>query len=212
MQVSRAAKTRKRTRIQAEKEDLILEAALDVFSRHGFRGTTIDMIAKKTGLSKPNLLYYFNTKEAMHRRLLDRTLENWLEPLIEIAEDGDPLDEIKSYIKRKLELARDFPRESRLFASEILQGAPRIQAELQDLHRLVDEKASVISGWAKSGRLAECDPHHLIFSIWSTTQHYADFDPQVRIVLGNSDKIENRFEDAERFLNQLFVEGLRPKP
>ena len=184
----RSAGTLKRTRIQQEKEELILEAALDVFSKHGFRGATIDQIADQAGLSKPNLLYYFRTKEAIHRQLLDRLLENWLRPLHEINAHGDPISEIQSYIRRKLELARDYPRESRLFANEILQGAPRIQEELIELKELVDETALIIRGWIDGGKLAKCDPHHLIFSIWSTTQHYADFDAQVTVVLGEGRK------------------------
>ncbi|MEE9314700.1 MAG: TetR family transcriptional regulator C-terminal domain-containing protein [Rhizobiaceae bacterium] len=206
----RASKTRKRTRIQAEKEDQILEAALDVFSKHGFRGATIDQIAENAGLSKPNLLYYFRTKETIHRKLLDELLENWLAPLHEINPEGEPLAEIKAYICRKLELARDYPRESRLFANEILQGAPRIADELQDLKKLVNEKSKVFEGWIADGKLAKCDPHHLFFSIWATTQHYADFDTQVCTILGDADKCDNRFEEAAKFLDQLFVQGLRP--
>ena len=107
-------------------------------------------------------------------------------------------------------MARDFPRESRLFANEILQGAPHIEDELKGpLKELVDEKAEVIRSWARAGKIAKCDPYHLIFSIWSTTQHYADFDVQVRAVLGQSLAGEGRFEDAARFLEQLFMDGLR---
>ncbi len=210
MAISRAAKTQRRTRIQEEKEELILEAALDVFSQNGFRGSTIDQIAEAAGMSKPNLLYYFRTKEAIHRQLIDRVLTTWLEPLRVFDADGDPESEIRSYIRRKLEMARDFPRESRLFANEILQGAPRIEDELKGpLKELVDEKAAVIRAWARAGKIARCDPYHLIFSIWSTTQHYADFDVQVRAVLGQAHSGEGRFEDAARFLERLFRDGLR---
>ncbi|MBB4346957.1 MULTISPECIES: TetR family transcriptional regulator C-terminal domain-containing protein [Rhizobiaceae] len=210
MAISRAAKTQRRTRIQEEKEELILEAALDVFSQNGFRGSTIDQIAEAAGMSKPNLLYYFRTKEAIHRQLIDRVLTTWLEPLRVFDADGDPESEIRSYIRRKLEMARDFPRESRLFANEILQGAPRIEDELKGpLKALVDEKAGVIRAWSRAGKIARCDPYHLIFSIWSTTQHYADFDVQVRAVLGQAHSGEGRFEDAARFLEQLFMDGLR---
>ena len=205
----RSAATRKRTRIQQEKEELILEAALDVFARHGFRGSTIDQIAEQAGISKPNLLYYFRTKEAIHRMLIDRLLDTWLEPMKIIDADGDPISEIQSYIRRKLELARDYPRESRLFANEILQGAPHIQEELHDLRELVEEKAEIIRGWIKQGKIAPCDPKHLFFSIWAITQHYADFDAQIRVVLGTTGEGEGRFEDAARFLDQLYVNGLK---
>jgi len=211
MAIPRAAKTLRRTRIQEEKEELILEAALDVFSVSGFRGSTIDQIAEVAGMSKPNLLYYFRTKEAMHRALIDRVLYNWLEPLRAFDAEGNPESEIRSYIRRKLEMARDFPRESRLFANEMLQGAPHVLDMLKGPRKeLVDEKAAVIRTWTKSGKIAPCDPYHLIFSIWSTTQHYADFDVQVRAVLGEEHSGDGRFEDAARFLERLFIGGFRP--
>lgn len=203
---------RGRTRIQKEKREVILEAALEVFSTNGFRGSTIDQIAEAAGMSKPNLLYYFRRKEDIHETLMHRLLETWLAPLKELDNIGDPMTELRSYIRRKLEMARDFPRESRLFANEILQGAPRIMPMLEgELKTLVDEKVEVIKGWMRSGKVAQADPWHLIFAIWATTQHYADFDVQVRAVLGSDRGGEGRFEDAARFLEQLFVEGLRPK-
>jgi TetR/AcrR family transcriptional regulator len=206
------AKPRALTRIQREKQDVILEAALEVFSMHGFRGATIDQIAEVAGMSKPNLLYYFPRKEEIHRRLMAALLETWLAPLQEMNADGDPFPEIRSYIRRKLEMARDFPRESRLFANEMLQGAPRIIEMIEvDLKNLVDEKAKVLLGWMDQGKLARTDPYHLIFSIWATTQHYADFDVQVRAVLGPGRGGEGRFEDAARYLESLFLHGLTPR-
>jgi TetR/AcrR family transcriptional regulator len=203
---------RPRTRIQTEKREAILEAALDVFSTHGFRGSTIDQIATAAGMSKPNLLYYFRRKEDIFTTLIQRLLDTWLAPLRELDDEGDPITELRSYIRRKIEMARDFPRESRIFANEILQGAPRVLPMLEgELKSLVDEKALIVRGWMRSGRIARTDPYHLIFSIWATTQHYADFDVQVRAVLGPDRGGEGRFEDAARYLEQLFVDGLKPK-
>jgi TetR/AcrR family transcriptional regulator len=197
------------TRIQREKQDVILEAALDVFSEKGFLGATIDQIAEAAGMSKPNLLYYFPRKEEIYKRLMTSMLDIWLQPLREIDSVGDPVPEIRSYIRRKLEMSRDFPRQSRLFAGEMLQGGPRILDVLEgDLKSLVDEKAEVLEGWMDAGRLRRTDPYHLIFSIWATTQHYADFDVQVRAVLGKDRGGEGRFEDAARFLETLFLHGV----
>jgi len=202
-----AKKPKKPTRIQIEKTRTILEAALDVFSKYGFRGATLDLIATAAGMSKPNLLYYFAGKEALHQALLAQLMETWLEPLQKLDATGDPLDEICAYVHRKLELARDFPRESRLFANEIIQGAPRIADSLTgQLKPLVDEKAAVIGAWARAGRIADVNPHHLIFSIWSSTQHYADFDTQINAVLGGA--YPARFTDADQFLEQMFRRAL----
>jgi TetR/AcrR family transcriptional regulator len=204
---------RAQTRIQREKQEVILEAALDVFSREGFRGATIDQIAEAAGMSKPNLLYYFPRKEEIYQRLLAEMLDIWLAPLREIDSVGDPVPEFRSYLRRKLEMSRDYPRQSRLFANEMLQGAPRVLEMLEtDLKALVDDKAKVIESWMDAGKIVRTDPYHLIFSIWATTQHYADFDVQVRAVLGKDRGGEGRFEDAARFLENLFLHGLLPKP
>ena len=203
---------KRRTRIQEEKRELILEAALEIFSQHGFRGATIDQIAGAAGMSKPNLLYYFRSKEAIHVTLIQRLLETWLAPLKALDDSGDPFAELSGYIRRKLEMARDYPRESRLFANEILQGAPRIMPMIEgELKALVDDKAAVLKGWMAAGRIAPVDPYHLIFAIWATTQHYADFDVQVRAVLGPRRGGDGRFDDAARFLERLFLNGLKPE-
>ncbi|PJE33358.1 HTH-type transcriptional regulator RutR [Pseudooceanicola marinus] len=196
-----------RTRIQRKNIALISEAALSVFSTWGFRGSTVDQIAKEANLSKPNLLYYFPSKEAIHQYLMSSLLETWLDPLRELDENGEPLDEILTYMRRKLQMSRDHPRESRLFANEIVQGAPRIHEMLEtELKELVDEKARVIQGWMADGHLAPADPWHLIFSIWSLTQHYADFDVQVKAVLGPEKP--DPFPDAEAYLTTLFTRVL----
>lgn len=196
-----------KTRIQRENVERILDAALDVFSQAGFRGATLDRIAEVAGMSKPNILYYFRSKEEMHVALLSHQLEDWLDPLRELSADGDPLEEIRDYIHRKMEMARKHPRESRLFANEIMQGAPRIGEYLSGpLKELVEEKAAVIQGWMDTGKLARADPRHLIFAIWATTQHYADFDTQIRLVLGVEG--DGHIDDAARFLEGLFLNGL----
>ena len=198
---------RPRTRIQAKNRAAILDAALEVFSTHGFRGATVDQIAAEAGLSKPNLLYYFPSKEAIHTALLERLLDTWLDPLRAIDPDGDPLEEVLAYVRRKLEMSARLPRESRLFAMEMIQGAPRIQDVLSsDLKALVDETAALLEDWMAKGRISRVHPHHLIFSIWSLTQHYADFDVQVRAVLGPEDP----FPGATDFVETLYRRLLAP--
>jgi len=200
----------RKTRIQAHNEGLILDAALEVFAANGFRGATVDMIARRCGLSKPNLLYYFRRKEDIYTAVLERTLAVWLEPLRAMDAAGDPLDEITRYITVKLRLSRDKPEASRLFANEILHGAPAIGRFLAGpLKALVDEKAAIIARWIEAGRLAPVDPRHLIFAIWAMTQHYADFDVQVRAVLGGEG---DHMAGAERTVLALLLHGLTPRP
>jgi TetR/AcrR family transcriptional regulator len=207
--IARAHRTRKRTRIQEENEARILDAALEVFSTFGFRGATVDQIAVIAGMTKPNLLYYFRRKQDIYFAVLRRTLEMWLQPLEELSPQGEPEEEIKAYIDRKLEMSRENPTASRLFAMEILQGAPVLGSVLTgSMKRLVDEKAAVLRRWIAAGRLAQVDPYHLIFMVWATTQHYADFEVQIRAVLGPAADRPEHFETARRTLEQIFLKGV----
>ena len=197
-----------RTRIQARNRETILAAALEVFAQEGLRGARLDQIATLAGLSKPNLLYYFASKEAIHDALLGQLLTTWLDPLRALDPEGEPVAEILSYVRAKLRMSRDYPRESRLFAGEILRGAPRMQAAIEgELRDLVAEKAAVLTRWMDEGRIARVHPVHLIFAIWALTQHYADFDAQVRGVLGPG---EDPFAGAEPFLTDVITRLLRP--
>ncbi len=197
--------TKPATRIQKKNRTAILAAGLEVFSQFGFRGGTLDQIADAAGLSKPNLLYYFPSKEEIHKQLLTSLLSAWLDPLRKMDDAGDPIEEILGYAKRKLDLSRDYPRESRLFANEVLQGAPHLGDTMPALKTLIDEKAKVINGWAKAGKIAAIDPHHLMFLIWAQTQHYADFDAQVRAVLGRDDPFPEAFAFMEHMLRRTLA-------
>lgn len=204
------ADDRPRTRIQEKNRRAILDAALDVFSRHGFRGSTLDQIATAANLSKPNVLYYFASKDAIHEELVEDLVHAWIQPLRDLGPDGEPIEEILAYVQRKLNMSRTNPRESRLFANEIVQGAPRLGDALTGSFKdLVDEKAAMIRGWAKAGKISTLDPYHLIFSIWATTQHYADFDIQVRGILSPTG--DEHFKDAETFLMTLYRKALTPE-
>ena len=141
--------------------------------------------------------------------LLSDLLDSWLDPLRALDAKGDPVEEILDYVLRKLDMARDMPRESRLFANEIVQGAPHVLDMITGpLRALVDEKAKLIQGWVNQGKIAGVEPYHLIFSIWATTQHYADFDVQVRGILRPEGG--EHFVDAARFLSDMYRRTLTP--
>ena len=202
-------KDARQSRIRTTNSGIILDAALEVFSAYGFRGSTVDQIAASANMSKPNLLYYFRRKEDIYVALLERTLADWLEPLKRLKPEGEPLAEIAAYVSAKLKMSRDNPKASRLFANELLHGAPAISSFLSGpLKTLVDDKARVIAGWVRQGRIANVDPYHLIFSLWAMTQTYADFDVQIRAIIGDDQK---RFADAEKAILTIVLNGLKPR-
>lgn len=199
----------KRSRIQIANRSAIMEAALAVFSTDGYRGATIDRIAKQAGMSKPNLLYYFPTKEDVYRAVLEGTVEAWLDPLAKLDPDGNALAELKRYILFKMKMSEENPLASRFFANEIGRGAPLLKPYLEHrLKDLVDEKAGVLVAWMKAGKIREVDPYHLIFSIWAITQHYADFEVQIAAIMGDRAKYPEFFGNASDTILTILFEGV----
>lgn len=203
-------KTGKRSQAVSAKREAILTAALNTFSQYGFHGTRIEQIAEQAGVSKTNLLYYYPSKEVLYVAVLRQILDIWLAPLKAFREDFAPLAAIEEYIRLKLEVSRDYPQASRLFCMEMLAGAPLLMDELTgDLKALIDEKSMLIAGWVRSGKLAPVDPHHLIFMIWASTQHYADFAPQIEAVTGATLRDETFFNQTVENVQRMIIEGIR---
>lgn len=201
--------TRKRTRIQIRNEAAILKGARAVFAQHGFSGATMERIAEAADMSQSNIHHYFKTKADLYLCVLEQTLAVWIEPLDQLDPCGDPASEFETYITGKLELARRDPDASRVFAHEMLDGAPFIAARLQtQVREKAGRFADVIENWVATGKMRAIDPYHLLFMIWAATQHYADFAPQVKAVLGRSRLTRLEFQEAARTICAVLAGGL----
>jgi TetR/AcrR family transcriptional regulator len=179
-----AAESPSKGLIRQTNEALILLGAEKVFARAGFQGATMAAIAEASGLPKANLHYYFGSKEVLYRAVLARILNDWLVPTHGITPEAEPRAALEAYIRAKMRLSAERPDGSKVFANELLHGAPVVKELLMtELRQLVRGKAAVVQGWIDAGRMAPVDPLHLFFTIWAATQTYADFDVQVSAVL-----------------------------
>jgi TetR/AcrR family transcriptional regulator len=165
----------------------LLGAAERVFARAGFNGATTAAIAALAGVPKANLHYHFGSKHELYHEVLARTLHDWLVPMDSLVAEAEPRIALAAYIRAKMAMSAARPDASRVFANELLHGAP-VLGELMrtELRATVRNKARVIEGWVKTGRMAPVDATHLFFTIWAATQTYADFEVQVRAVLGRT--------------------------
>lgn len=202
-----------RARAGEVRKAVILKAALGVFARLGLDGASVEAIAQAAGVSKANLLYYHPTKEALYVAVLEQGLSLWLAPLSRFSEGDDPAEAIAALIDAKLALSRDHPEVSRLFALEMLRGAPLLKPVLAGpLKAVFDAKVAVIEAWITAGKLNQVAPRHLIFAIWALTQHYADFAVQVRALTGGKGLSDKGFmEETRAVLTALVLDGVRPR-
>lgn len=194
------------------KEVKIIQAALNVFSTYGFQGASIEQIAGESGISKSNLFYYFSSKEELYVEVLSQVLEEWLKPLKEFTVEQEPYDAIGNYIEIKFILSKKKPEASRLFAFEMMQGAPYLLPILKGpLKKLLKEKVAIIDRWIELGKLKPISGLHLIMHIWAVSQHYSDFSIQCQAVAGKNLSNKAFFEEALATCRQLLLDSLIPE-
>jgi len=195
-------------RNRAAQEAAIITAAERVFAGAGFGGATMAEIAMAAGVPKPNLHYYFGNKKALYRAVLERTLREWLEPADSIVADAEPRAALERYIREKMRQSFARPYASRVWANELLHGAPELQATLtRTLRPLVRRKAAVIDQWIAAQRMAPLDSVHLFFTIWAATQTYADFEVQICAVLGRASLDAEAQARATQHVVSLILRG-----
>jgi TetR/AcrR family transcriptional regulator len=195
-------------RVRQVNEARILRAAERVFADSGFAGARMAEIAAAAGVPKANLHYYFRSKRAIYRAVLDNILALWLAETASITETAEPGAALARYIRAKMRFSRRYPDASRVFANEIIHGAREIGPFLRgDMKALIDGKAAIIEGWIADGRMAAMDPRHLFVAIWALTQTFADFAAQVHAVMGVKSLSEAQFAAATEEVVALVLRG-----
>ena len=198
--------------IRAENERLILEAGERIFAQHGFRGATMQMIADQAGLPKANLHYYFDSKEKLYRCVVENIFEIWLQAASSFENSDEPKEALKLYIYEKMQISRRHPYGSKVWANEVMQGAPIIQDFLEtQLRSWTDGRIESIQAWIAAGKIRSVEPRWVMYMIWATTQHYADFGHQIETLNADAPLSEAQWEAASETVFEVIWNGLAPK-
>jgi TetR/AcrR family transcriptional regulator len=204
-----AASRPRRTDIRRENERLILQAAEKVFAEAGFGGATMQLIADMAGLPKANLHYYFATKEDLYRRVVENIFTIWLRAADTFDRAPDPATGIGAYIEAKMRISREHPFGSKVWASEVMHGAPVIQDYLETtLRSWTEGRVAAIQRWIDEGRMAPIDPRHLLYMIWATTQHYADFGHQIETLNAGKPLSARQWKAATESVKAVILRGI----
>lgn len=199
----------KRLETRRQNEQAILEAAEKVFAEAGFGGATMQLIADMAGLPKANLHYYFATKEELYRKVVSRIFEIWLHAADTFDNAPGPVEGIGAYIDAKMDISRRHPFGSKVWASEVMHGAPVIQDYLETtLRQWTAGRVSAIQRWIDEGRLARVDPEHLLYMIWATTQHYADFGHQIETLNAGKPLSDKQWKAAKVSVKEIILRGI----
>ena len=187
----------------------ILKAAEQEFAQHGLKGARMQAIADRASLPKANVHYYFKNKDGLYLAVLNNIMASWNTFFNDVSINDDPAQALDSFIREKVKLSFEQPTASRLFANEMLQGAPYLSDYLQEVMRpWVSERAAIIQAWMDTGKMRATDPALLIFMIWATTQHYADFQVQVLSILDEESYNDTLTEQIADFLSVTILTSL----
>jgi TetR/AcrR family transcriptional regulator len=207
--MSDTARPLRRIEIRQQNETLILQAAEKVFAEAGFGGATMQLIADMAGLPKANLHYYFPTKEALYRQVVQNIFEIWLQAAGSMDRAPGPVEGIGAYIDAKMEISRRHPDGSKVWASEVMHGAPVIQDYLETtLRDWTTGRATLIQRWIDEGKMAPVNPEHLLYMLWATTQHYADFGHQIETLNGGKPLTEAQWRAAKDSVKTMILRGI----
>ncbi len=199
----------RRTDIRRENERLILTAAEKVFAEAGYGGATMQLISDMAGLPKANLHYYFATKEDLYRRVVQEIFEIWLNAAASFDAASTPAQGIGAYIEAKMDISRRHPHGSKVWAAEVMQGAPVIQDYLETtLRDWTEDRARVIQGWIDAGQMAPVNPRHLLYMLWAMTQHYADFGHQIETLNGGAPLTDRQWQEATESVKTIILRGV----
>ena len=206
--MSDALRPLRRNEIRQQNEALILQAAEKVFAEAGFGGATMQLIADVAGLPKANLHYYFTSKEELYRKVVSNIFDIWLHAAESMDNAPGPVEGIGAYIDAKMEISRRHPDGSKVWASEVMHGAPVIQDYLETtLRDWTAGRAALIQGWIDAGQMAPVNPDHLLYMLWAATQHYADFGHQIETLNGGP-LTESQWREAKDSVKVMILRGI----
>lgn len=199
--------------IRRRNVEKILQAAEQVFAAKGFAATSMGDIAEQAQLPRSNLHYYFSTKDDLYRAVLQDLLDVWKQDAQCFERFDDPRVVLTSYIRAKMGHSRSRPLGSKIWAEEILHGAPVLGVSLDDtLVPWAQLKKSKISAWVADKRILPVEPSALLYMIWAATQHYADFGYQVALLNDGEPLSELAFESAVQTVTSVILRGIGLEP
>lgn len=179
----------------------IIKAAVTVFATKGYQGATVQEVAEKAGLPKANVLYYFKSKQGIYEAVLSDILSLWNSSFDHATAQDDPAVALSRYIREKLEISRTYPEASKIFAMEMIKGAEQLSDEIKaGMVSWFQSRIAIIQQWIQDGKMANVDPAMLMFQIWATTQHYADFSSQISILKDGKMLNKKGFQDVGDYL------------
>ncbi|HPD95924.1 MAG TPA: TetR/AcrR family transcriptional regulator [Tenuifilaceae bacterium] len=125
-----------------EMREAIVKVATQIFSRFGFKKTSMDDIAKGLRMGKSSIYYYFRGKEEIFRAVVDQEVEILKEKVeIILSSADDTVSKLRSYVKLRMDLVKHLAN-----YTEILKNDDLMNMEITEKFRKKydEEEISII--------------------------------------------------------------------
>jgi TetR/AcrR family transcriptional regulator len=162
----------------ADRQRQLLEVAMNVFSRRGFKGATTKEIAAAAGVAEAVIFQHFPSKEALYSAVLELHLdisdeEKWIEEVGDCMERNDDEGVFRSFIRRILHSYRHDPMIERVILFAALEGHEQGLARMKKQFAPIFERfMEYIARRQREGALIGCNPHAIMICLGGVAHQY----------------------------------------
>jgi len=190
-----------------DKQEMIIDAALEVFREKGYANARMADIARRAGVSYGLVYHYFGSKEV----LFDLIVETWWNDLYtmmerEKASDGHFREKLVNIIQFFLETYVRKPNLISIFVSEVCRSSVYHTEEgLSKFLKFFSLCEDImVEGQARGFLKKDISPHHLTYIFYGAIETFISV-----MVLGREPLTKKRQERAVNAILQVFMDGAK---
>ena len=156
----------KRMYEKADTAKELVDAAIDLFSRHGYDGTSVRAITAHAGANLGAITYHFGSKEA----LFDAALKSVTTPIRELINEtanseGPPLSRIERLVRAFFKYLHEHPQFPNMIAQQLAGSRPLPAPARDTVRENLRILTAVIEQGQADGSIRSGNPRNLALSV-----------------------------------------------
>ncbi|MBN1573089.1 MAG: TetR/AcrR family transcriptional regulator [Deltaproteobacteria bacterium] len=195
-----------------ETERRILEAAISIFGEKGFDGARIDEIAKKSGVNKGMIYYYFGSKEKLHTDIIEMVFKKVAEIIMDNLADMNPdtlYEGISSFIETYIDFIHTNYSIVRVLVWELARGGEIIRGVIRkEMSTKVPVLVSGFNEAVKAGKLRPMDPRHVFVNIIAMVVFYFAANRVISAVWNDDAMSAENVEARKREVKEFVIRAI----
>lgn len=200
------------------KEDLILQTAMQVFIDKGWYGTKMQEIADRAGINKALLHYYYRSKEKLYAKIFEQQIWQAVYNIFKLFDEQLSFAEfLKKFIDNYMQLLTRNPKIPMFILRELSEGGKIVQSILQKLIESgkfsVTKPLTIIKNAMDRGEIVEMDPRQVLITVVGSCVFFFVAEPIIKALFINLDTFDrNKFlKERKKAIYDTVYFGLKPR-